>query len=139
VLARTLGAGPYRIDEDMYRRIACPVLLIHGADDSISPAVTSEKIAALTGAELHVPPGVGHAAHARYPAWTNTLVRDFLARKLGTWKPARRASTRREKRALYLSSPIGLGHVRRDMAIARELRKLHPGLKVDWLAQDPVT
>ena len=40
---------------------------------------------------------------------------------------------------LYLSSPIGLGHGRRDIAIARELRQLHPGLQVDWLAQDPVT
>jgi pimeloyl-ACP methyl ester carboxylesterase len=139
VLSRVLGAGPYRIDEDMYRRIACPVLLIHGAEDSVSPAVTSERIAALTGAELHIPPGVGHAAHARFPAWTNTIVRDFLARKLGTWKPERRPRTRRDPRALYLSSPIGLGHARRDLAIARELRKLHPNLQVDWLAQDPVT
>ena len=40
---------------------------------------------------------------------------------------------------LYLSSPIGLGHGRRDIAIARELRRLHPRLHVDWLAQDPVT
>jgi hypothetical protein len=40
---------------------------------------------------------------------------------------------------LYLSSPIGLGHARRDLAIADELRKLRPGLQVDWLAQDPVT
>jgi pimeloyl-ACP methyl ester carboxylesterase len=139
VTSRALGAGPYRIDEDMYRRIRCPVLLIHGADDSISPAITSEKIADLTGAELHIPPGVGHAAHARYPAWTNTVVRDFLARRLGTWKPERRTRAGRDKRALYLSSPIGMGHARRDLAIARELRKLHPGLKVDWLAQDPVT
>jgi predicted glycosyltransferase len=38
-----------------------------------------------------------------------------------------------------LSSPIGLGHARRDLSIARELRKLHPDLKIDWLAQDPVT
>ena len=40
---------------------------------------------------------------------------------------------------LYLSSPIGLGHARRDLAIAHELRKLRPDLQVDWLAQDPVT
>jgi predicted glycosyltransferase len=46
---------------------------------------------------------------------------------------------RRGKRALYLSSPIGLGHARRDLAIVRELRNLHPDLQVDWLAQDPVT
>ena len=41
--------------------------------------------------------------------------------------------------ALYISSPIGLGHAQRDVAIARELRKLHPDLEIDWLAQDPVT
>src|SRR5438105_12612304 len=45
----------------------------------------------------------------------------------------------RGKRALYISSPIGLGHARRDVAIADELRKLHPDLEIDWLAQDPVT
>ena len=52
--------------------------------------------------------------------------------------PWRRA-VRRPKRALYVSSPIGLGHAWRDVAIARELRALHPDLQIDWLAQDPVT
>ena len=42
-------------------------------------------------------------------------------------------------RALYISSPIGLGHAQRDVAIARELRALVPDLQIDWLAQDPVT
>ena len=42
-------------------------------------------------------------------------------------------------RALYISSPIGLGHAQRDVAIARELRRLQPDLQIDWLAQDPVT
>jgi predicted glycosyltransferase len=42
-------------------------------------------------------------------------------------------------RALYISSPIGLGHARRDVAIAKELRQLVPDLEIDWLAQDPVT
>ena len=40
---------------------------------------------------------------------------------------------------LYVSSPIGLGHVRRDLAIAGELRARHPDLQIDWLAQPPVT
>ena len=43
------------------------------------------------------------------------------------------------KRVLYISSPIGLGHARRDVAIARELRNLVDGVEIDWLAQDPVT
>jgi predicted glycosyltransferase len=45
----------------------------------------------------------------------------------------------RRRRALYLSSPIGLGHAQRDLAIADELRILHPDLEIDWLAQQPVT
>ena len=40
---------------------------------------------------------------------------------------------------LFLSSPIGLGHARRDLAIADELRALHPDVEIDWLAQHPVT
>src|SRR5262249_41713074 len=42
-------------------------------------------------------------------------------------------------RALFVSSPIGLGHAQRDVAIARELRELAPDVEIDWLAQDPVT
>jgi predicted glycosyltransferase len=52
-----------------------------------------------------------------------------------TWTHA----LRRPRRALYISSPIGLGHAQRDVSIAAELRKLHPDLEIDWLAQHPVT
>ena len=48
-------------------------------------------------------------------------------------------SLSRKRRALYISSPIGLGHAQRDVAIADELRGLHPDLVIDWLAQHPVT
>ena len=56
--------------------------------------------------------------------------------------PAPRTWTRalaRKRRALYISSPIGLGHAQRDVAIADELRVLRPDLEIDWLAQTPVT
>ncbi len=56
--------------------------------------------------------------------------------------PATRTWTRalsRRRRALYLSSPIGLGHAQRDVAIADALRRIHPDLEIDWLAQHPVT
>lgn len=43
------------------------------------------------------------------------------------------------KRALFVCSPIGLGHALRNVAIAKELRRLVPGLQIDWLAQNPVT
>ena len=81
--------------------------------------------------------GAGHCPHARDPVRVNLLLRDFVAPR-----PAPRSWTRgrtRRKRALYVSSPIGLGHARRDIAIARELRHLHPDLEIDWLAQHPVT
>jgi predicted glycosyltransferase len=59
-----------------------------------------------------------------------------------TAPPTTRTWTRalaRRRRALYISSPIGLGHAQRDVSIAEELRKLHPDLEIDWLAQSPVT
>jgi predicted glycosyltransferase len=54
---------------------------------------------------------------------------------VSTWTRA----LNRKRRALYISSPIGLGHAMRDAGIAAELRKLHPDLEIDWLAQHPVT
>ncbi|TME73763.1 MAG: alpha/beta hydrolase, partial [Chloroflexi bacterium] len=64
-------------------------------------------------------------------------MRDFVepAPSPATWVRGRS----RKKRALYISSPIGLGHAQRDVAIADELRRLHPDLEIDWLAQHPVT
>ncbi len=59
-----------------------------------------------------------------------------------TATPTTRTWTRalsRPRRALYISSPIGLGHAQRDVAIADELRALRPDLEIDWLAQRPVT
>jgi UDP:flavonoid glycosyltransferase YjiC (YdhE family) len=45
----------------------------------------------------------------------------------------------RSRRALWVSSPIGLGHVLRDITIARALRAEVPDLEIEWLAQHPVT
>jgi pimeloyl-ACP methyl ester carboxylesterase/predicted glycosyltransferase len=135
------GIAPkFDVGPGMYARIKCPLLAIHGDDDRIQPHARSVAIAEATGAELVILPGAGHNPLGRVPAKCNELIVDFLDRRLGIPAPARAARPRtKEKRALYLSSPIGLGHGRRDIAIARELRRLHPGLQIDWLAQDPVT
>ena len=85
--------------------------------------------------------GSGHGPHARDPVRTNLLLRS-AGRAVASERAAARHWTRavrRPKRALYISSPIGLGHAWRDVAIADELRRLHPDLEIDWLAQDPVT
>jgi predicted glycosyltransferase len=70
----------------------------------------------------------------------NRLIEEFAdmlepTSRQRTWVRA----SRRRKRALYISSPIGLGHALRDASIADELRALHPDLQIDWLAQHPVT
>ncbi len=145
VLAKTVDARsiPPAFDagEGMYRRIKCPVLMIHGDDDQIQPYARAQVVAELTGAELVTIPGGGHNPLGRIPAKCNDLINDFLDRRLDIPAPAKKRpkAASKGKRALYLSSPIGLGHGRRDIAITRELRKLHPDLQVDWLAQDPVT
>lgn len=144
VLARTVEARPivpaFDISEAMYRKIRCPILMIHGDDDHIQPYPRAQAVASVTGAQLVTIPGGGHNPLGRIPAKANTLIADFLERRLPPAPSTRKASrSRRGKKVLYLSSPIGLGHGRRDIAIARQLRRLHPDLQVDWLAQDPVS
>ena len=142
MLARLEPSTLFDIGPDMYKRIECPLLLIHGEDDQIQPAEKSKVVAELTGAELVLLPRVGHLPHGRLPAKINVLIRDFLERILAPATSRKSNGSGKgngDKRVLYLSSPIGLGHARRDLAIARELRQLHPGTQVDWLAQDPVT
>jgi pimeloyl-ACP methyl ester carboxylesterase/predicted glycosyltransferase len=118
-------------------RVRCPVLVIHGLADRIRPHRQGAALAKATGGELVTLDGSGHAPHARDPVRVNLLLRDFVAPRPAP--PRWRRALRRPKRALYVSSPIGLGHARRDIAIARELRRLHPDLEIEWLAQHPVT
>jgi pimeloyl-ACP methyl ester carboxylesterase/predicted glycosyltransferase len=124
---------------DWCHRIRGPVLLIHGDQDRISPLRRSQLLAELTGGELVVLAGSGHLPLAREPVQVNLRIREFADRfrpaPVRHWVRARQ----RPKRLLYLSSPIGLGHARRDVAIVAEMRRHHPDLAVDWLAQDPVT
>jgi len=98
-------------------------------------------MADLTGADLLIVEGAGHAPQGREPVVVNHAIRDFADRfRPGPASPRRwTRPLDRRCRALYLSSPIGLGHARRDLAIVDELRKLRPDLQVDWLAQHPVT
>ncbi len=41
------------------------------------------------------------------------------------------------KRILFVSGSLGLGHIGRDLAIARELRRQNEDLSIDWLAASP--
>ncbi|MFN0281321.1 MAG: glycosyltransferase, partial [Kineosporiaceae bacterium] len=128
--------------EPLCRRLTCPVRVLHGTDDRIRTSAIGERLAELTGGTLLLVEGAGHGLPARDPVLVNREIRAFVDRVTGTGVARVRTaarSMRRRRRALFLSSPIGLGHARRDVAIAGELRRLHPDLQVDWLAQDPVT
>jgi pimeloyl-ACP methyl ester carboxylesterase/predicted glycosyltransferase len=141
--ARSLGIAPLLgadIDE-LCRAVTCPTLHVHGDRDEIVPYAWGARLAAELKGELVTIEGGGHLPQARDPVLVNDLMLDFLARTLPR-PPRRRRWVRaldRPKRALYVSSPIGLGHARRDVAIADQLRLLQPELQIDWLAQHPVT
>jgi pimeloyl-ACP methyl ester carboxylesterase/predicted glycosyltransferase len=124
------------------RSISCPVTIVHGTAERIVPFERGAEVAELASARLVSFEGSGHGPMAREPVQVNLLLRDFAERVAGA-PPARpRTWTRprsRTKRALYVSSPIGLGHAWRDVAIADALRERVPGLEIHWLAQHPVT
>ena len=122
---------------ELSERVRCPVLVIHGTKDRITPYADGKALAKITGGRLETVKDGGHLPQARKPVQVNLALREFVEAP-----PLRDPTVHRSdgrKRALYISSPIGLGHAQRDVAIARELRKLVDGLEIDWLAQDPVT
>ena len=142
LVAATRGLAACSVERfvDVCARVACPTLVIHGDEDAIRSYASGVALADVTGGSLVTIQGGGHGPHARDPVIVNRLVEEFVdmvhpAPTRRTWVRA----ARRPKRALYLSSPIGLGHALRDVAIADELRRHHPDLQIDWLAQHPVT
>jgi pimeloyl-ACP methyl ester carboxylesterase/predicted glycosyltransferase len=122
--------------EALARTITCPTLVIHGDEDQRVPYAFGEAIHRLVpGSRMLTIGGGGHLTAVRDPVAFNNAVRDFVlgVPRTRTWV---RGMSRRRK-ALFISSPIGLGHVQRDLAIARELRKLEPDLAIDWFTVDP--
>jgi pimeloyl-ACP methyl ester carboxylesterase/predicted glycosyltransferase len=137
-VTRGIDLGGPEPTRERCARIECPTLVIHGDADLVRPHAQGEALAKATGGTLITLGGAGHVPTARDPVRVNLMLRDFIRpRRMPTsaWTRARA----RGRRALLISSPIGLGHAQRDVAIARELRALVPGLQIDWLAQDPVT
>jgi pimeloyl-ACP methyl ester carboxylesterase len=139
---------------ELLGRIAVPTLALHGTHDKIVPYSHAQKmVAAIPGARLVTFDRGGHGLFGRDAVKVNHLIREFaLGGEVATRTvaattertvsadppPAPRSPARgSERRVLWLSSPIGLGHIQRDLAIARRLSELHPEVTVDFLAADP--
>ena len=133
---------------DMLSKIQVPTLTLHGTLDKIVPYTHAQKlVAAIPAARLVTFEGAGHILHGRHAVKVNHMIREFvLDRPVGAHsipstterqtaaRPPRRTAARR---VLWLSSPIGLGHIQRDLAIAKKLREIVPDTTVDFLAADP--
>jgi len=120
-------------------RIACPVLVVHGDRDVICPHEWGAALAEVTGGRLVTFKRTGHGLPGRQPVRFNLVLRDFIEPSARPRDPTAHRTDDGRPRALFVSSPIGLGHARRDVAIARELRAIVGDLQIEWLAQDPVT
>jgi pimeloyl-ACP methyl ester carboxylesterase/predicted glycosyltransferase len=127
--------------EETCRRVRCPVLVVQSDRDNCQPPERGRALVELTGAEHVLLAGSGHIPNVRHPVVINRMIGEFAAR-FDPPSPRRRTWVRaaeRPRRALMISSPIGLGHAWRDVALARALRRLVPKLEIEWLAQPPVT
>jgi len=136
-LAQNAAPVTRRGQRELAERVQCPVLVISGTKDKITPHADAKVLAAVTGGELLAIKGGDHVPESRHPVEVNHAIRRFVTPSFTPGARARR--TPGPPRAVFVSSPIGLGHARRDVAIAQQLRLLVPDLQVDWLAQDPVT
>lgn len=120
------------------RRVQAPTLVIHGDGDRIAPFAQADAIFGnVPGARRLTIGGGGHLPNARDPIAFAHTVRDFVgaAPRESRWV----RGMARKPRALFVSSAIGLGHVQRDLAIARELRKHRPELQIDWFTVHPAS
>jgi len=121
---------------DHARQVRCPTLVIHGEQDKRCLYTRGLEVHGLVpGARLLTIASGGHVTAVRDPVLFGRAVRDFVA-----GAPAQRTWTRamaRPRRALFICSPIGLGHAQRDLAIARALRLLQPDLQIDWFTTHP--
>jgi pimeloyl-ACP methyl ester carboxylesterase/predicted glycosyltransferase len=123
---------------ELLSRVQAPTLLIHGTGDRIAGYAPNAPFLhqTISGSTLVTLEGSGHAGHLRDCVRVNRLIRDFATTppRSRTWSHALAA----KRKILWVCSPIGLGHVRRDLAIAQELRQRRPGLEIHWLAAEPV-
>ena len=83
--------APFPLDradvEQICRSVTCPMLLVHGSEDTCQPLARAHSLAEITGAPLVVVDGADHMIPGRHPVLANLLIRDFV-RSLSEGIPA---------------------------------------------------
>lgn len=74
-LARRAG----RPTHELCTELTCPVVVVHGTDDRVTPHSHGVRLAELTGGELVSFEGSGHMPHGRDPVAANRLIDRVLA------------------------------------------------------------
>ncbi|HSK53418.1 MAG TPA: alpha/beta hydrolase [Clostridia bacterium] len=76
------AGAPFELDtaavEEICRAVRCPMLLVHGTEDTCQPLARARRLAELTGAPLVVVEGADHMIPGRHPVLANLLIRDFI-------------------------------------------------------------
>jgi pimeloyl-ACP methyl ester carboxylesterase len=76
------GDAPFELTreeiEDICRAVACPMLLVHGTEDTCQLPARAQRLAELTGAPLVLVEGADHMIPGRHPVLANLLIRDFV-------------------------------------------------------------
>jgi pimeloyl-ACP methyl ester carboxylesterase/UDP:flavonoid glycosyltransferase YjiC (YdhE family) len=158
ILAEALRQLGKKTVLDLLPRLRVPALILHGTADRLVPYKIGVEICEkIPGARLCTFEGGGHGLPGRDMLKVNQLIAAFVrgdevearrfpagaARRvpegLEATSPPRKRPPSGPKRILFLSSPIGLGHVQRDLAIVRALRRRHPDLVVEFLTADPAS
>jgi pimeloyl-ACP methyl ester carboxylesterase/predicted glycosyltransferase len=147
ILVEALGQIEHDNVFDLLGKLTVPTLLLHGTGDTIVPYSHGEKLAAAVPAATQVTfEGGGHFLNAREVVKVNHLIRDFVENRGVTPHTVPPAVERKvpprprrtsQRRILWLSSPIGLGHIQRDIGIAQAIRRQYPDATIDFLAADP--
>jgi len=64
--------------EAICRSVRCPMLLVHGTEDTCQPIARARRLAEITGAPLVEVEGADHMIPGRHPVLANLLIRDFV-------------------------------------------------------------
>jgi len=125
-------------DVDQYlKNLDIPVLIFCGKEDKVVlPGASKYMNQKIPNSVLNIIPEAGHGFIRTFPQ-VNYQILNFL--KPEAKKPPQKKEPDKHAKILWISSPIGLGHVRRDLEIVKLMRKKMPKLRIHWLSIDPVT